>query len=32
MTLELQIIKESKSEGTPIVLVECNGEINKQSI
>lgn len=31
MTLELQIVKETKSEDTPFVLVEYNGEINKRS-
>lgn len=29
MTLELQIIKETKIEDTPSVLVEHKGEINK---
>lgn len=29
MTLELQIIKETKTEDTPSVLVEHKGEINK---
>lgn len=31
MTLELQIVKKTKSEHTHFVLVKYNGEINKQS-